>query len=138
MSEPKDRTQDRLVWLGDAKNAILNWWKSTDHPFQDPWCTVIAAMDAMTKTAPTADAVPIAYHDRCVETEIKRREELEEQIPRWISTAERLPEEDGWYVIAQQFYNPIVTEYKAEWGWYYGQGDDIYWLPIPTPPKEVD
>lgn len=56
--------------------------------------------------------------------------------PEWIPVTERLPEEDGYYLVCCQ-------PYKAQWVTmqHYSpdsalSGSVTYWMPIPEPPKE--
>lgn len=58
------------------------------------------------------------------------------QQPRWIPVQERLPEEDGYYLVCCQ-------PYKAQWVTmqHYSpdsafSGSVTYWMPLPEPPKE--
>lgn len=70
-------------------------------------------------------------------------QQLEAQVPRWISVEERLPEEDqevlasvnGGFCISHIFDFDMVTG-KPEWT-YTGLGaDPDHWMPLPEPPKE--
>ena len=57
---------------------------------------------------------------------------------RWIPVTERLPEEDGYYLVCCQ-------PYKAQWVTmqHYSpdsafSGSVTYWMPLPEPPEEAD
>lgn len=60
---------------------------------------------------------------------------------KWISVKDRLPKEDGWYLVYTRYIivPPRVVQYKkdAEYpfiGFY--QNDITHWMPLPEPPKE--
>ena len=60
------------------------------------------------------------------------------QIPRWIPVTERLPEEDGCYLVAVK--NDHKRRYsKTAWfshdSWFARQ-DVTHWMPLPEPPME--
>ena len=83
--------------------------------------------------------------------------------PKWISVEERLPEEDGRYLVFTSSYliqyvrvlsfakdgrkvdeYDFVSAWENVWYWYDSEWghittDDVtHWMPLPEPPKEVD
>lgn len=73
----------------------------------------------------------------------------------WISVKERLPENDGWYLVYAPgywgnskiygldgfAYSNFKHNYKAHWGLERGTGRGwpgivTHWMPLPDPPKE--
>ena len=71
-------------------------------------------------------------------------QQLEEQVPKWISVEERLPEVDGKYIVCTAKRSVYFTRFYAQ-----GKGGtgtfqtDIYthithWMPLPEPPKEEE
>lgn len=58
--------------------------------------------------------------------------------PRWIPVSERLPEEDGCYLVAVK--NDHQRKYsKTAWfshGSWFARQDVTHWMPLPQPPKE--
>ena len=60
------------------------------------------------------------------------------EMPRWIPVTERLPEEDGCYLVAVK--NDHQRRYsKTAWfshGSWFARQDVTHWQPLPEPPKE--
>ena len=97
------------------------------------------------------DVVPTDFHERCLQLEIRKRIELEKQMPHWISVEERLPERDEKVHICFMFANKPHIEVGELWsdGKFYAEGDEYclpmylkerkatHWMPLPEPPKEV-
>ena len=59
----------------------------------------------------------------------------------WIPVSERLPEEDGWYLVTVQGYETVtdVSLYSADgcaWGDVSTKQKVIAWLPLPKPYRE--
>lgn len=90
--------------------------------------------------APTIDAVPRDFHNKTCEAMAKRHlEELEKY--RWIPCSEKLPSEDGWYLIALAFEWGI--EYEAgRWEdgmwWNPNSHVNVAWMPLPKSYEETD
>ena len=58
--------------------------------------------------------------------------------PRWIPATERLPEEDGCYLVAvkndhQRRYSKTAWFSHSSW---FARQDVTHWMPLPQPPKE--
>ena len=65
------------------------------------------------------------------------------KIAEWIPVSERLPEEDGWYLVTVQGYETVtdVSLYSADgcaWGDVSTKQKVIAWQPLPTPYKGGD
>ena len=94
--------------------------------------------------APTVEAVPMDFHDRCMEIEIEKRFAIEKH-GQWIPCSERLPEYDGemylvtdyceqinrrrlhisyCYVNREGFWSDVPMGYKV-----------VAWMPLPEPYK---
>jgi hypothetical protein len=61
----------------------------------------------------------------------------------WISVKDRLPDENGFYLVATTFHSAKVryTSYKkdTDYPWAYFQTKEItHWMPLPEPPKESE
>ena len=77
--------------------------------------------------------------DAWVETE---RKALIKSLPKWISVAERLPDEDDLYLVCGVWGSgkQVVDtcEYKVHDGYFSAAWnfDVTHWMPLPQPPKE--
>lgn len=69
-------------------------------------------------------------------------QQLEAQVPRWISVEERLPEDSGKYIVCTTKGSVYCTRFKA-----HSRGGNFqtdinthitHWMPMPEPPKEDD
>ena len=67
-------------------------------------------------------------------------QQLEAQVPKWISVEERLPEVDGKYIVCTAKQSVYSTRFRT-----YGQGGNFqtdinthitHWMPLPELPKE--
>ena len=74
-------------------------------------------------------------------------EELQAQIPRWISVEERLPETDDFVIVAVLDERGDTPYQYTDFGWYLDAArcwivnaeqrrDITHWMPLPEPPKE--
>lgn len=60
---------------------------------------------------------------------------LREQ-PRWISVEERLPEEDGFYLVYGPFiYRDTKWYDRKNFSQYFWKHDVTHWMPLPEPPE---
>ncbi len=71
--------------------------------------------------------------------------ELEKSAPRWVSVEERLPEEDGWYLVFDTGAGEVTEgRYHFGCGWYQADGDLFppytieHWQPLPTLPAKKE
>lgn len=69
---------------------------------------------------------------------VRAQKAVLDKFPRWIPVTERLPEEDGCYLVAVK--NDHKRRYsKTAWfshdSWFARQ-DVTHWMPLPQPPKE--
>jgi hypothetical protein len=90
-------------------------------------------------TCPICDQKPM----NCDCTEAERRmyaeiEELQEQVPQWISVSERLPEIDRDVLLTDG--EEVVMAWLAEDGWQTWNASQNWrgaraWMPLPEPPE---
>ena len=69
--------------------------------------------------------------------------ELEREIEKykWIPCSERLPNEDGWYLIALAFEWGIeyeVGKWEESMWWNPNSHVNVVWMPLPKPYEETD
>ena len=102
---------------------------------------------------PTMEVVPMDFHERCLDLEIKRRFEVEKKVPRWRSVKDELPQPGevvlGFAVAKSESF--IGKTYmlchqlercdgKKSWAepWRYSCTDFeiTHWMPLPEPPKD--
>jgi len=63
--------------------------------------------------------------------------------PDWISVEDRLPKEEGFYLVAYQYYEETLTVESDSYRQHYRDGmawnqfkDNVkFWMPLPEPPK---
>lgn len=102
---------------------------------------------------PILEVVPMDFHERCLDIEIKRRFEVEKKMLRWRSVKDELPQ-PGEVVLAfaeAKFESLIGGTYtlchqlehydgKRSWAepWQYPRTDFeiTHWMPLPEPPKD--
>ena len=134
----RSRFLDALVLDADNKTDLIQVHQALEK-------AVVGAIEELV----ARDVVPTDFHERCLQLEIRKRIELEKQIPRWISVDERLPE-DGkdvlcWYEYYHWSKDKVLPEYGigyyiyGYWGGEVSNGRDckvLYWCPLPAPPKE--
>ena len=131
--------------VGNFKNAIL------DHieRLETENAQLLEKVDRFSKVAFEQNMVILGKQDVITKQERVRANlqdeiwQLEQQIPRWISVEERLPEDYEDVVIimrngASSWYRVAYREYG---GWSFGGGrrvtDEVtHWMPIPPMPKE--
>ena len=68
-------------------------------------------------------------------------ERLKEQQPKWIPVDERLPEEDGFYLVCNRGFLPWIAELKTFMGirgWCNGANMPVVkmWMPLPKTPED--
>lgn len=71
---------------------------------------------------------------------VNLRKQLSEKQPEWISVEDRLPEENGTYLIAiKDSFCPHFTGFDAEANEFcenvFRKSDVTHWMPLPEPPK---
>lgn len=98
---------------------------------------------------PAADVVPLDYHERCLQIDVKNRLALERNIPRWIPVTERKPKTDDLVIVAIHDDSGDTPYDVTNVGFYL----DVFplgiwvvenercnyvthWMPPPSPPKE--
>lgn len=68
-------------------------------------------------------------------------QQLEAQVPKWISVEERLPKSGRYLVITKKGdgMTKVNTATYNDMGWwtYANFGEITHWMPLPKPPKEV-
>lgn len=97
---------------------------------------------------------PVLIYNQCVGCELEemskeiqilkqRRNYETEKENRWISVKDRLPEEEGKYLICCSDGYQTTAEYENKtWLVYTGRYEEIedvtHWMPLPEPPKGDD
>lgn len=92
---------------------------------------------------PTLEAVPMDFHERCLEWEIQRRISLEKRMPRWISakSKDKTPQIGSVCLVHYLYKKGIIQgmTYLGD-GWWdaseFITNSVDYWMPLPEPPKE--
>jgi hypothetical protein len=84
-------------------------------------------------------------HNRLVDELKAENEKLKEDIPKWISVEERMPDYDGKYLCFVDEKEPCGAEYKRQyilsnhcniWVTNKNTTKVSHWMPLPEPPKE--
>lgn len=93
----------------------------------------------------TVDAVPMDFHERCLQLEIQKRFAAEKAAPKWISVQDRLPEDDQDVLICVNgdtidtgycWYSPYHADVRG-WTAYAAMRNNVtHWMPLPELPKE--
>lgn len=130
--------------VGNFKNAIL------DHieQLEAENAQLLEKVERFSKTAFEQNMVILGKQDVITKQERVRANlqseiwQLEQQIPRWISVEERLPEK-GIVVLAMWHGEMAFARYTPyRLGWYnldtrYDSPNAVsHWMPLPEPPKE--
>ena len=106
------------------------------------------------------DVVPTDFHERCLQLEIRKRIELEKQMPHWISVEDEPPKENGRYLVRYKRDVNLgdeetvhedeirIMRFFVDDGWRYPiicndhvrlvNEEVTHWMPLPAPPKEVE
>lgn len=96
-------------------------------------------------TPPKCNECP-AYIENCVcdfsivRCTLAYIQQLEAQVPKWISVEERLPEDGRYLVLTEKAGNTkkvhTATYNSLGWWTYANFGEITHWMPLPEPPKE--
>lgn len=103
------------------------------------------------RNRPAVDAVPMDFHERCLQLEIQKRFAAEKAAPKWISVQDRLPEDcvnvlvyaignNENDVVAMTSYTHNMYGYNIEgwhspWQYFFCEYKITHWMPLPEPPK---
>jgi len=82
------------------------------------------------------ELVPLDYHEDALALSIKRRIAAEEKL-RWIPVSERLPEKNGQYLVYSGWVRTLLCLY-GEWACDPKESPVTHWMPLPSPPDEVE
>lgn len=67
-------------------------------------------------------------------------QQLEAQVPKWVSVEEGLPENDNWVLVCTTAKVNNISKAKYDLGHWRGSGGHwnnvTHWMPLPKPPKE--
>lgn len=102
---------------------------------------------------PTTEVVPMDFHERCLDLEIKRRFEVEKKVPRWRSVKDELPQPGKTvlvlavgtfdfmgeirYALCQQLeHRDGKKSWTEPWQYFHLDFEITHWMPLPEPPKE--
>lgn len=135
---------DRLIRLSDALAAMRKLADSSElKDFGVGYSFLPKVGDAL-RAVEEAKAVPMDYHDRCMELEIKLRLDAERSAPRWHSVKDK-PTEDGisCLVWLDDDCGYDLAKYAGNGKWLMYDGFDItrlvrYWIPRSEPPKNEE
>ena len=86
------------------------------------------------------DGIAYDYAEDAAADALAYIQQLEAQVPKWISVEERLPEYGRYLVIIQTEcgMGKVITATYNDMGWWtYGNSGELtHWMPLPEPPKE--
>lgn len=102
---------------------------------------------------PILEVVPMDFHERCLDLEIKRRFEVEKKVPRWRSVKDELPQPGEVVLVfavakSESFIGKTYTlchllercDGKKSWAepWQLScpNFEITHWMPLPEPPKD--
>ena len=103
---------------------------------------------------PTLEVVPMDFHERCLDLEIKRRFEVEKKVPRWRSVKDELPQPgevvlvfavgkyecfigETKYALCQQLeHRNGEKSWTEPWQFFHTDFEITHWMPLPEPPKD--
>lgn len=78
----------------------------------------------------------VEHYKGCSDDWYKEACDYKAMLPRWISVTERLPENDGRYLVCNQPYKAqwvMIQEYWKDSGW---SGSSVtHWMPLPPAPE---
>lgn len=134
---------DRLIRLSDALAAIRNLAGSSEFKDFGVGCSFLLEVGDALRAMEEAEAVPKDYHDRCMELEIKLRQDAERSSPQWHSVKDK-PTGDGTPCLVwhnDDFGYEIAKYANGRWIMY-GCHDVTplvqYWMPLTEPPKDEE
>lgn len=135
---------DRLIRLSDALAAMRKLADSSEFKDFGVGYSFLPAVGDALWAVEEAEAVPMDYHDRCMELEIKLRQDAERSAPRWRSVKDK-PTENGisCLVWLDDDCGYDVAKYAGDGKWLMYGGYDItrlvrYWMPRPEPPEDEE
>mgnify|MGYP002767158410 CR=1 FL=1 len=123
------------------------------YPNEGPVTFTTYVAGLIVDNVPTLEVVPMDFHERCLDLEIKRRFEVEKKVPRWRSVKDELPQPGevvlvfaeakfesligGTYAVCHQLEHCDGKRSWAEpWEHFSMYFEITHWMPSPEPPKE--
>lgn len=93
----------------------------------------------------TAEVVPMDFHVRCLELEVRKRIEAEKDVPHWVSVEDKLPDEKEDVLVFLRVGDSswVDVMYLLGGTWYEPKGHPCnfpvtHWMGIPEPPQNDD
>ena len=129
-----DRTEEKLVeLLQHENNPVWKWFPNNATMAQLADYLINSGVTVQEDCKECAEAT-----QNCI---VKLQEQIAElrSAQEWVSVTERLPEEEGLYLVA------VVNDHERRYSktaWYHGHGNWFLhqkvtnWMPLPEPPKE--
>lgn len=128
-------------------HALAGMIKKTADQRRDSGLYILAGLaTGFVNDMPEAEA----YTEKCqrienmgkiIEDQAERIAIMEAEMPEWIPASERLPEDDGFYLVCGGGLMPWIAEcrtFRNVRGWCSNANMPVVkmWMPIPKPPKE--
>jgi hypothetical protein len=96
---------------------------------------------------PLEDGTPVVFVGVHAQSELDNAvAALKQALPQWVSIEDRLPEEDGEYLVYVKWLNSLAEWVLEQMLWNFedgkwGEDEDViitHWMPLPPPPESEE